>query len=330
MENIAHTPENIPAFRILNVEADPQAQKIVNAITAIIDAEAAGETNGERKGLLKTLADFRGSLIQSLSDVSAYLLTGEADFRDAFEKHWAINQSAYAALESQSQLFSGSQAAFWRELQASREAFSPLPRKMFASRGGDDWNRAIYLMENNTAPQGIALRKDLEELKANASSNLNYARRTVTATLIAATLMAVAIGSLIAVLLSRRLATSVQRVLAGVQSVAKGDLTGHEVRIESQDELGELSQGVNAMAQSLRGILSEAGRTTGEVAAASSEIATARNSNWPPLTRRPYRSMKSPRLRKNSKPRCKSSPTVPARFRKRRMKRPSGPAMAEG
>lgn len=274
VEKLAHTPDNIPAVRILLEDASPEAETILNAITIMIDAEATNEASAERKALLKNLADLRGSLAQSVSDMRAYLLAGEASFRDEFDTHWAQNQSAYAALEAQSPLFLGPQLASWRELQESRDAFSPLPRKMFASRAGEDWNRALHIMETKSAPQGGAQRKDLEELKTIAGSDLHAARRMVTVTLIAATLMAVAIGALIAVLLSRSMANSIQQVLSCVQSVANGDLTGHEVRIDSRDELGALSQGVNAMVQSLRGILSAANRTTSEVAAASSEIAT--------------------------------------------------------
>src|SRR5690606_6419316 len=104
-----------------------------------------------------------------------------------------------------------------------------LPRQMFALRAGEDWNRAIHIMETKSTPQSGTLREDLEALKTIAGSDLHAARRMVTVTLIAATLMAVAIGALIAVLLSRSMATSVHRVLSCVQSVADGDLTGHEV-----------------------------------------------------------------------------------------------------
>ncbi len=274
VERIAQTIDNVPAVKMLLQEAAPEAEKTLEAITKLIDAELANEATEERKQLLKNLADFRGSFAQCLADIRAYLFAGDVAFKNEFDKDWAINQSAYTAIEGQSALLMGTQTAVWTELKKHREMFSSMPEKMFASRAGKDWNQANHLLDTQAAPKATAIRDALEELKSSAQSDLAAARSTVTITLVTATLLAIAIGGLIAFILSRRISSTLRGLLSRVQDVAAGDLTGEAVHVNSGDEIGELAQGFNAMVKALRGILSETSQTTTEVASASSQIAT--------------------------------------------------------
>ncbi|MEO8493755.1 MAG: methyl-accepting chemotaxis protein, partial [Planctomycetota bacterium] len=172
----------------------------------------------------------------------------------------------------------------WNELKQHRETFSPLPPKMFASRSGEEWNQANYLLQSQAAPTGTAVRDAVEELKSSAKSDLNTARITLTTTLVVSTLLAIAIGAVIALVLSRRMSSAARGLLSRVQEVAAGDLTGQAVRFSSGDEIGELSAGFNQMVQSLRSILSETSATTREVAAASNEIAAGAQQQLAGLT----------------------------------------------
>ena len=105
--------------------------------------------------------------------------------------------------------------------------------------------------------------------------NMESASSTVLTTLYVATLLAIGVGSLIAVLLSRKIAFDLRTLLVGVQRVAAGDLTAVALPVNSQDEIGDLAVGFNQMVRSLRGILAEITTMTAEVATASSQIATA-------------------------------------------------------
>ena len=84
VETIAHTDDEIPAFKTLLTDAAPRAGKILKAISAMIDEEDTLEATPERKKLLKLMADSRGSFAIGLAIIRAYLLSGDSKFRDNF------------------------------------------------------------------------------------------------------------------------------------------------------------------------------------------------------------------------------------------------------
>jgi methyl-accepting chemotaxis protein len=274
VEKIAQTADNVPAVKLFLQEVAPETEKTLDAVTKLIEAEAANEASADRKQLLKNLADVRGSFAQCLADIRGFLIAGETSFQAEFDKDWQMNQGALAAIEAQSALLMGTQIAAWKELTQHLDSFRPMPQKLFAARLDKNWNQANYLLETEASPKGTAIRDAAEELKESALSDLTAARRTVTVTLASATLLAIVIGGVIAFVLSRRMSSSVRGVLSRVQDVAGGDLRGEAVRVDSSDEIAELSTGFNSMVAALRSILSETSSMTGEVAAASSEIAT--------------------------------------------------------
>jgi methyl-accepting chemotaxis protein len=143
-------------------------------------------------------------------------------------------------------------------------------------------NEAGRLLTTQSLPKVASLRESLEGLKTSAANRVKDDRDkmvaaggAVTTTLLASTLTAIAIAAGLAFTFSRRMVSSVQSLLGGVQTVAGGNLTGDALRVNSQDEIGQLAASFNTMVSSLRGLIADTGTMTGEVASSSSEIATA-------------------------------------------------------
>ena len=70
VENIAHSPKNIPSINLLLTEAAPKAKQIIESITTLINEEASLDATEQRKHLLKLLADSRGSFALSLAKLA--------------------------------------------------------------------------------------------------------------------------------------------------------------------------------------------------------------------------------------------------------------------
>ena len=153
VEAVANTVDEQPATRILMDEAAPLGGTIVEQITAMIDDEAKQPATDARKTLLLAMADVRGSMGMALASIRAYLLSGDAKFKDAFDKFWGINDKRFADLSKLQGSFTPAQSAAFKKLAEARQAFAPLPGRMFEIRGSDGWNVAQKLLITEAAPR---------------------------------------------------------------------------------------------------------------------------------------------------------------------------------
>ncbi len=246
IEAIAQTDENIPSYKFLVTDAAPKGERVLAAITALIDAEADLEASEERKRLLKSMADFRGSFAIGIANLRAYLVAGDAEFRETFDKQWDKNGIAYAQIEAQSELLLGPQATHWDQLKQSREEFSPLPSKMFESRQSEDWNLANAGMQNNTAPLARKIRETLDAILTEQVPLVEANRQTLASQMSFLTIMQwvlLVTGLLIAVIVSgviiSNVRISIAEALAGAQQV---NTASSEIATGSRQQVVALNQ----------------------------------------------------------------------------------------
>ncbi len=108
------------------------------------------------------------------------------------------------------------------------------------------------------------LDQNKEDLKAdNHSLNLTMA---------VTTLVALGIGIGVAIFLSRRISATTQYILGQTQAIAGGDLARAELKIQGNDELGDLTRAINEMQSSLSKVIQSIRGTAEQVAAASEEL----------------------------------------------------------
>ena len=87
IEDIAKTPDNRKALKILLEQAVPRAKILISQITQMINLEKQQPANNKHKKILTNMADVRGSICASLASIRAYILTGNAEFKSEFESH---------------------------------------------------------------------------------------------------------------------------------------------------------------------------------------------------------------------------------------------------
>jgi methyl-accepting chemotaxis protein len=108
-------------------------------------------------------------------------------------------------------------------------------------------------------------------LKENKES-LASANTSAVWTIGIATALALAVGIVVAMFLSRRISGATASVLAQAEAIADGDLTGEDVKLTSKDELGDLTTAINKMHGKLRGIIASISNNAQQVATASEEF----------------------------------------------------------
>ncbi|MBT5457114.1 MAG: methyl-accepting chemotaxis protein, partial [Rhodospirillaceae bacterium] len=165
VEDIAKSPDEQPATKILVVEAAPKAGVMVGEITNIINAEASLPATPERKILFGMMADVRGTTARGLANIRAFLLTGDQKFHDRFNVMWTKNKKRFAQLKANRGQLSPAQQKSFDKLDAARTAFLPLPDRMFDIRGSKKWNMANHLLVTEAAPRAIKLMNILNGAK---------------------------------------------------------------------------------------------------------------------------------------------------------------------
>lgn len=263
VEDIANTPEEQPANLILFKDAAPRAGKMVASLTALIDIEKAQTPTPERRRLLVALADSRGSFAGGLASIRAYLLSGDQRFAKDFDAKWAVNSDRFAKLKAMTGSLTSAQRGHFKTYSALREEFAPLPPKMFAIRGSDQWNLANYLLGTEAAPRAVAalgildemvqsqnelVRTDVAKLEAAAAST----ESNVTIGAVFAFFLALGIGFLVI----RAITGPLKRIVRTVQVLAAGDYD-ERVVVENNDEIGFVAEGVNEMVDKIVNLIRE-------------------------------------------------------------------------
>ncbi|MEE9140934.1 MAG: methyl-accepting chemotaxis protein [Alphaproteobacteria bacterium] len=260
VEDIAHTPDEHPATKILVEDAAPRAAIIVQAITRMIDAEAALPATPERKALLGMMADVRGTMGLSLANIRAFLLTGDAKFAEKFKGLWAKNEKRFADLSNNAQLLSAEQQADFDKLSAARGEFAPLPTKMFAIRGSEKWNMANYLLVTEAAPRAGKLLTTLSGARQAAGTRaggmVDNQKQLLTEdaevmaedismlTTVEWLLLAIGLTLSIAItyLTARAIVNPVKSMTEAMTKLAEGDLTVEVPATDRKDEIGDMAK----------------------------------------------------------------------------------------
>jgi methyl-accepting chemotaxis protein len=111
-----------------------------------------------------------------------------------------------------------------------------------------------------------------DKLLQQSREDMNAENRSLNLTTTIVTLLALANGIFVAVFLSRRIAGATQSVLSQAEAIAAGDLTLDDLKVRSQDELGDLTTAINKMSGSLKRMIQAITENTLQVASASEEL----------------------------------------------------------
>ncbi len=170
------------------------------------------------------------------------------------------------------------------ELEAQLSEFHQAHREIFRIVDSHDpgaLHQAIELM-NSRASLIQAIRKVAGDLGNSAGDLMKQSAVEMAADVREALwvmaigiFLAIALGSALATMVSRRISTALARVMDRASAIADGDLTGDNLETASRDEIAELTQSINVMQDNLRNLLEQIGQNSQSVGSASAEIASS-------------------------------------------------------
>ncbi len=151
-----------------------------------------------------------------------------------------------------------------------------------ARRGkGDDIVRAGNEFADKATAETEAIKKQLDGLadyfQGATAQNIRETddlTRSLYLTLIATTLIALAIGATVATLMSRSISHISQLVLQQAHAISSGDLTRENLAVRSKDELGDLTAMINKVNDSLKNMIHSIAENAEHVATASEEFSS--------------------------------------------------------
>ncbi len=287
IEDIAHSPENNPAVKVLLTEAAPRASIIVDTITTIIDEESHQVATQGHLNLLKLLADSRGSFALGLANIRAYLLSGDIQFANKFHAKWAINEARYQQISKLTGLFNSKQLKAWNSYKNHRATFAPLPEKMFALRSAKNWNQANYWLGTKAAPKAQAIMHILEQMHTS-QQQLSTAEQTrlrsgiseIQLALIIGLLIAIAIGLFISIFIANLIVNPLKLVVDHANTISHGDLSRPSLKLTGNDELTDLAKAINDMNQSLLSTVTSVYDSALQISSSSEQLlATTQQTN---------------------------------------------------
>jgi len=287
VEDIAHTDDEVPAFKTLLTNAAPRAIKILTSISAMIDEEVTLDATPERKKFLKLMADSRGSFAVGLANIRAYLLTGETKFRDNFEATWKVNEERFNQISAMAGIMTASQNSFWNNYKTTRAEFAEYPLLMFTQRSGEDWNLANYWLGTKAAPIAKAILDILHTMRDNQyklekadEKLLLETSKSIEVAIVIGVTIGVILSILIALFISKAITVPLQRVVERAKEIAGGDLSGSALEEKGNDELTELTNSINLMNTSLQDIIQRVSTSAHEMSAAANQLqSTAESTN---------------------------------------------------
>ncbi|MEO1584905.1 MAG: methyl-accepting chemotaxis protein [Planctomycetota bacterium] len=277
--SVSHTPADHPADTLFYIDAAPYGAAILDNLQAILEIEAGLDASQDRKELVRRVAAAEGHLLKSRYAIAQYLASGEAADLEAVTSCVGACQASVDHLMTMTSLFNNEQQERFDAYLAARAEFLRLANRAVAVRGEPGFCVSENICLNTVAP--LAARADSligeivdasQDEKSAAISGAEAASGAMVTIVTWTTAGAIAIGSMIAIVLSRQIIGAVAQVTAFTRSLAAKDLALEPLDIRSGDEFEDLGESINAMHRSIREVIGDVMTASQEVASASTQI----------------------------------------------------------
>jgi methyl-accepting chemotaxis protein len=209
------------------------------------------------------------AIIKSKEDLmlARYETRGYTGSVSAETEQKAIAQldAAVQGLQQLNAVFSGSQAERVKQLETALTNYRAALQAFKAA------NTDIVTARKEMTTQGqtiVQISDDLYKIQLDRRDNESTDARNLQ---LICTLLALVLGVLAAVIITRQITRPLRDTLAVVERIASGDLT-HTVAVTRRDELGVLQQGIQRMGSTLRDLIGGIRDSVVQIASAAEEL----------------------------------------------------------
>ncbi|MNH08733.1 Methyl-accepting chemotaxis protein McpS [compost metagenome] len=189
-----------------------------------------------------------------------------------------------AELKQQEANFTEAQKGLWALFEQMSAPFTELVGQVISKRQAPDWDQANHLMATDIEPALTRLADQLASQVTHTRAEVDGmahrmagASQTIHNTLLLATLSVILLGTLVALLFSRRLTRDIASLVTRAGLVADGRLPAEPLPVLRQDELGGLTGSINRMSAQLRQLVGEIQGAVGQVEGAGREVGQTTN-----------------------------------------------------
>ncbi len=259
IEDIARTPENSPAQKILFDQAEPLEKSIVTTVSKMIKQNMKGKITPQNKRLVEILANIETATSLALERADEFLLSGKQKFKKESLENWAKSAASMEALKEHEDHLSQEQLKNVDALQDGLNRFEPLLKEIIRIRSEEDWNRANYWVKTEAAPLAFRIKELLNEMAAVQEQLLENDVETISSRthylivlLVALFVTAALISGLLGANITRSISEPILDVCNLVDELAHGNDTRKRLPVHSRNELGTLSQSFNQLLDRLQ------------------------------------------------------------------------------
>ena len=185
---------------------------------------------------------------------------------DELSPHWTVQANRDRLVEMK------------RNLSSLRDAQEELMKRATSGEhdaivkaGNDFTSKATTMTEAIKKPLG-EMADSFNTLIKDGTDEMNAQTRSMYMTMALTTLAGLGIGIFVAVFLSRSIAGASRSVLTQAEAIAAGDLTREDLKVQSNDELGDLTTAINKMSASLKHMILAISENAVQVSSASEEL----------------------------------------------------------
>jgi methyl-accepting chemotaxis protein len=258
IEDIAQTPENSPAQKILFAQAEPLEKSIVAIVSSMIKQEIKKNNTSKNKQTIEILANIETTTSLALERADEFLLSGEQEFKKESLENWKQNYGYMHALKKNKKNLNKEQLINFELLQDKINQFGPLLEDIIRIRSGEGWNLANHWVKTDAAPLAFRIKKLLnnmtsvqEELLETDVAEISQKTHFLIVLLVALFFSAGLISIVLGANITRSISEPILDVCKLADELAHDNQKRQRLPVTSENELGTLSQSFNHLLDKL-------------------------------------------------------------------------------
>ena len=259
IEDIAQTPENSPAQKILFNQAEPIEKSIVSTLSKLIDLSIKDKTTNKNKRQIEILANIETTTSLALERADEFLLSGKEEFKKESLENWKKNAEYMKVLSKNKNNLNKEQLKSFESLQKGLNQFGPLLEKIIQIRSGDEWNQANHWVQAEAAPAAFRIKELLnemttaqEQLLENDVEEISTKTHFLIVLLVALLVSAALLSGVLGANITRSISEPILAVCKLADELAHGSAKRKRLPVGSQNELGTLAESFNQLLDRLQ------------------------------------------------------------------------------
>ena len=259
IEDIAQTPENSPAQKILFNQTEPLEKSIVSTLSKMIELGFKDKATNKNKRQVEILANIETTTSLALERADEFLLSGKEEFKKESLEIWKKNAEYMKVLSKNKNNLSKEQLKIFESLQNGLNQFGPLLEKIIKIRSGDEWNQANHLVQVEAAPAAFRIKELLnemttvqEQLLENDVEEISTKTHFLIVLLVALFISAALLSGVLGANITRSISEPILDVCRLADELAHGSSKRKRLPVGSQNELGTLAESFNQLLDRLQ------------------------------------------------------------------------------